>query len=87
MAKLYWPLIAACFYTGFRAYPIWTILPLGVAATIAFFIVTPDTLKTGMREPGAPYYILAMVAGCSVIVGILFSLGWLVGQAVVLLEL
>jgi hypothetical protein len=83
MAKLlYWPLIAVCFYTGFRAYSAWAILPLGAAATIAFSIVKPDALKTGVREPGAPYYLLAIFAGNSVITGILFGIGWLAARVI-----
>ena len=41
---LYWPLIAACLYTGFYGYPVWTILVLGAAAMVGFFILNPNAL-------------------------------------------
>jgi hypothetical protein len=77
---LYWPLIAACFYTGYRDYPIWTILLLGAAATVAFFIVKPGYFHLGMRERGLSYVIF-MIAGSSLAAGAFFGIGWLVGRA------
>ena len=78
---LYWLLIVTCFCVGFRGYPVWAILFLGIAAAIAFFIDRPRAFEIGMRERGIVYPLM-IVAASSLPAGILFLVGWLAGRAV-----
>jgi hypothetical protein len=78
---LYWLLIITSFCAGFRGYPVWTILLLGMAAAAAYFIDRPRAFEIGMRERGVVYPLM-MVAASSLPAGILFLVGWLAGRAV-----
>ena len=78
---LYWHLIMICFCAGLRGYPVWTILLLGIAITIAYFIDRPRALEIGMRECGVVYPLM-IVAANSLPAGILFLVGSLAGPAV-----
>lgn len=77
---IYWPLIGACLYAGFYQYPIWSILVLGAAAMVGFFVLKPHALEIGTRERGLSY-LLTMLIGSSIIPAALFGIGWLVGRA------
>jgi hypothetical protein len=74
---LYWLLIITSFCAGFRGYPVWTILLLGMAAALPASSIA-KTFEVGMREVVYPR------DGCggSLPAGILFLVGWLAGRAV-----
>jgi hypothetical protein len=77
---LYWPLIAACLYTGYCDYQAWTILVLGAAAAVAFALVKPNLFWMGMNERGLGY-LLTLIIGSSAVTGLFFGAGWLLGRA------
>ena len=77
---LYWLLIVTSFSCGFRGYPAWTILLLGVAAAVTYLIDRPTALEIGTKERGAAYPL--MIAAASVLpAGVLFAFGALARRA------
>jgi hypothetical protein len=77
---LYWLLIVIGFNSGFRGYPIWTILALGVVAAFTYLIDRPSAFEIGMKEWGVAYPLIIVVASLPP-AGILFEFGWLAGRA------
>ena len=78
---LYWPIILASLYMGFKNYPLWWILVLGAGATIAFFIAKPNFAALGFNERG-PNYVLFMIVGSSLPIALFFGIGWFAGRVV-----
>jgi hypothetical protein len=77
---LYWLLIVTCFCSGFRGYPVWMVLLLGVIAAVTYLIDRPSAFEIGMKERGAAYPLIIVAASVPP-AGILFALGWLAGRA------
>jgi hypothetical protein len=78
---LYWLLIVTSFGFGFRGYPVWTILLLGVVAAVTYLIERPAALEIGTKERGAAYPL--MIAAASVLpAAVLFAFGALTRRAI-----
>jgi hypothetical protein len=77
---LYWLLIVTCFCFGFRGYPVWTVLLLGVVAAVTYLIDRQDAFETGMKEWSAAYSLMIVAASVPA-ASILFAIGWLASRA------
>jgi hypothetical protein len=77
---LYWLLLITCFSSGFRGYPVWTILLLGVVAAVAYLIERPSAFEIGTKERGVVYPLM-IVAASVLPIGVLFALGALARRA------
>ncbi len=71
-------LIAGCIYTGFRAFPIWILAPLGVASVLIFFIDNPHQVAFGIQERGPKIILMQFVTGV-VLCAIPFTVGRVLG--------
>jgi hypothetical protein len=54
---LYWLLIVTCLCSGFLGYPFWTVLLLGVVATITYLIDRQGAFEIGVKEWALPIHL------------------------------
>jgi len=79
---LYWPLIAACLYTGYpRFTSLGPILVLGTAAAVRVCTRKAEPILDGLMNERGLGYLLTLVIGSSAVTGLFFGAGWLLGRA------
>jgi len=74
-------ILLASLFSGYDAYSVLVIVPLGAAALVVFFAARPEALANGWSKGGVSY-VADMTARNCVLVGVLFGLGRLLNAAV-----
>ena len=82
MLNLYWFVIGASLYMGFKAYPWHTIPILALVSVGFFFVIDPQPRLYAAKKHGIVGTLVLSMVSSSLIVGLFFIVGRAVGHIV-----